>query len=995
MVDQVAGITLKADASQIQQAAEALNKFAQSGKVAETQVESLASATAKTGGRAKEAAQAIGAQAQAVGAVAKGQDAATAAIQATADAYQAQIKAGNDAIANMRQERQLSRDRVTSLQAEKAVLQEQAKLSNDGATAARARIQAINLEIAAERQKAAALNQSITAERQSIETTKAQAAALTAQSSAMTRNARLAEQLGTSQKNLAFASRNAVFQLQDIAVSLDMGMPVYRVLLQQVPQVTGAFGGFGNTLKYVAALLGPVGLALSATAAVLGTMAIMSSRSERTMSDLNKTLALTNGYSGLTADSIIRMGENADHAGRSFTKTVDTVKALAAAGVAAGADFENLAKVANDFASKSGIGIDEVVAQLAKLSSDPVGGLRALQDQYHGITEAQIQHVKQLQEQGRQSEAVAAANTAAASSFAKMSSDITSNAGTLERAMGSVARAAKSMWDAILDIGRPTSANDKEMEVRERLQRATTAYNVEMKALSEQNGKYTAGQRERIQMLANEVDMLGKQTAAFTKAAQGRRDEAKAATEKAQAQEKDNALTRDAATLLDTYKSKANQRNAELARAKRLLDAGKISEKEYGEVVKEINERLKDPAPAKQKQIQVDQGVKMLEDARAQLAVLRQTQSVQSEATGQGQRERAIRQDIIKLEQDAIALQARAASDRLTKSEQQQLSEIKATIQIKEKSALEAKRLDNLEKANKAHAQTEVYLTATKAQIAGIAEGYAMSADAAGDLAKRLELVDRLQRAGASQEDIAKAQKAFDELIEAQSGNAATLYDGFSRGMEDSLKSMGNGYTQMQSLTKSTVDTMTDTFATFFETGKFGAMDMVNAIIKELIRLATNSAFKSFAAMFGAGAGSGGSLFGDIFKGLTASANGNVMSGGNLSAYSGMIIDQPTLFNFGQLHKFANGAGLMGEAGPEAVMPLRRGKDGKLGVATSGGAGGTYVDVSVVFQQGGGASVTSSGNNAAAQSWAEGLTQTIRSEIVKAKEPGGPLYQPM
>jgi lambda family phage tail tape measure protein len=35
----------------------------------------------------------------------------------------------------------------------------------------------------------------------------------------------------------------------------------------------------------------------------------------------------------------------------------------------------------------------------------------------------------------------------------------------------------------------------------------------------------------------------------------------------------------------------------------------------------------------------------------------------------------------------------------------------------------------------------------------------------------------------------------------------------------------------------------------------------------------------------------------------------------------------------------ANGMGLMGEAGPEAIMPLKRGKDGKLGVASQGGAG--------------------------------------------------------
>ena len=46
-------------------------------------------------------------------------------------------------------------------------------------------------------------------------------------------------------------------------------------------------------------------------------------------------------------------------------------------------------------------------------------------------------------------------------------------------------------------------------------------------------------------------------------------------------------------------------------------------------------------------------------------------------------------------------------------------------------------------------------------------------------------------------------------------------------------------------------------------------------------------------------------------------------------AYGG-IVNKPTLF------PMANGAGLMGEAGPEAIMPLKRGKNGKLGVQSSG-----------------------------------------------------------
>jgi len=63
---------------------------------------------------------------------------------------------------------------------------------------------------------------------------------------------------------------------------------------------------------------------------------------------------------------------------------------------------------------------------------------------------------------------------------------------------------------------------------------------------------------------------------------------------------------------------------------------------------------------------------------------------------------------------------------------------------------------------------------------------------------------------------------------------------------------------------------------------------------------------------------------------VTANALGGVYDSPSLSAYSGQVVNQPTMF------AFAKGAGLMGEAGPEAIMPLSRGSDGKLGVKASG-----------------------------------------------------------
>ena len=81
-----------------------------------------------------------------------------------------------------------------------------------------------------------------------------------------------------------------------------------------------------------------------------------------------------------------------------------------------------------------------------------------------------------------------------------------------------------------------------------------------------------------------------------------------------------------------------------------------------------------------------------------------------------------------------------------------------------------------------------------------------------------------------------------------------------------------------------------------------------------------------------------GAVSGFDFSSLfSANADGGVYNSPSLSAYSGGVYSSPKLF------KFASGAGVFGEAGPEAIMPLKRGADGKLGVA--GGASNVTVNV--------------------------------------------------
>ncbi|MEO0618824.1 MAG: phage tail tape measure protein [Pseudomonadota bacterium] len=127
--------------------------------------------------------------------------------------------------------------------------------------------------------------------------------------------------------------------------------------------------------------------------------------------------------------------------------------------------------------------------------------------------------------------------------------------------------------------------------------------------------------------------------------------------------------------------------------------------------------------------------------------------------------------------------------------------------------------------------------------------------------------------------------------------------------------------------------TMTAAFADVAVRGR-KLDDVIKGIGLRLSEMALKAAFKPIEQSFASG-------FGQLFSGVTGFSNGGVPGRSIATPFAaGGVVAAPTAFSFG-----SDQLGVMGEAGAEAILPLARGADGKLGVRTGGGVNGRAVNV--------------------------------------------------
>lgn len=217
---------------------------------------------------------------------------------------------------------------------------------------------------------------------------------------------------------------------------------------------------------------------------------------------------------------------------------------------------------------------------------------------------------------------------------------------------------------------------------------------------------------------------------------------------------------------------------------------------------------------------------------------------------------------------------------------------------------------------------------------------------AADTQSSKLELDEQIRQ---QQEALQRELGYYDQHIKNMDELRGSFTAGASRAWQEYQDSAANVSAMSEQLFTNAIGGMEDALVKFVTTGKASFTDFANSVVADIARIAIrqsligiSSGISSYAGgLFGGGTAATGNagtaISGGNYSGLSLGANipkyakGGVFDSPSLSAYSGHVYDSPQLF------AFAKGAGVFGEAGPEAIMPLTRSSDGSLGVRMVGG----------------------------------------------------------
>jgi lambda family phage tail tape measure protein len=752
---------------------------------------------------------------------------------------------------------------------------------------------------------------------------------------------------GVSAGQTTQAFRQLPAQITDTFTSLAGGQSPLLVLLQQGGQVTDSFGGIKNAARALATVFTPLRLLIGGTAGALAAVALATNQAQNEQALLSNAVASSGNAAGTSADQLNRYAREVAGVKGTIGGAIEALAALTASGRVGSSELTSAASVAVRAQKLLGTSIADTVQAYAALGRDPVAASLKLNEGTNYLTAALLRQITALKAQGNDLAAAALAQDAYSAAQERTLKAAQDNLGTMEKALKAITGTAADWWDQLVGIGRPEDLAAQLKRTEEALEAAKKPLaqkffelftfkfpDRDVKLFGDGFGdlRSPAQKAAQVQAVQDQKNALQESQRLDKLAAAAR--EKRVAEEKKALDDLSPARQQARAALslqqgLAGPESQKRQKQAELQDLQALREADLLGLSEY--VIKK--------AQLQAQELEAD--LRLIEARRrAELAVKPQNQN---ETLAQSARlvalrnqQAAIEQALLRNRGDAAkGLPGQASRELSTEFEGADRAQLKGVLdenvkRLRERQDAAAQSLDDLVQQNRKAgidlikddrtrglAQIALFKeqeTAKLAALAGQPEKYAAGQEAINEAVrlKTVELTD-------------KVKPEWQRMLDEWTDTTKLMAQAMDNSLTGALKSAE------------------DAFVQFAQTGKLSVRGLVNTVIAEFARAQFRHGMSALLRMF-AGGGSDGELrSGDGLpvQGFDRPGEGFAKGG----AFTNQVVDTATPFKFargGMLRK-----GLMGEAGPEAIMPLTRDSSGRLGVRAQGDSSGTTYNIVV------------------------------------------------
>ncbi|EHQ0066354.1 phage tail tape measure protein [Escherichia coli] len=695
----------------------------------------------------------------------------------------------------------------------------------------------------------------------------------------------------------------------------------------------GALRGSGITLAnragWIDKLMTPKGLAVGGviggiTAAVIGLgKAWMEGQEEGEA--FNRQLELTGHYAGVTAGQLWALSKNLSGNGITQHAMAGSLAQVVGSGAFHGNDIGMVAKAAAQMERSVGQSVSDTISQFKRLKDDPVSAAKALDDELHFLTATQLEQIRVLGEQGRTSDAARIAMSALAEETGKRTSDIDNNLNALGSTLQTLSDWWKQFWDAAMNIGREDSLDAQIASLQEKIQRAKKFPWTKAST----TGEYDQQQLDALQERKRQQDL---------------QDAKEQAERNYQEQQKRRNAENAALNWMNETEAARHQR--EIAR----INAMQYADQAVRDAaIQRENERYEKAIKKKTPATRNDEATRLL------LQYSQQQAQVEGQITAARQSAGMATERMTEAHKQLLALQQRIsdlAGKKLTADEksvlahkdeliqaltlldakQQELQKQTALNDLKKKTIQLTSQLAEEERAQRQQHDLDVAMAGMGDQQR---QRYQSQLRLRQQYQQQLEQLERdsKQKGSYGSDAYRKAEQTLTDSLNRKLNENRRYWqqmdaaqgewrNGTKRAFMNFTADADNAAGTAEQMFMSAFSSMGNGLATFVTTGKLNFKSFTSSVLSDMAKiLAQATMMKAVKGI--------GSVMGFDFGDVKTNAEGGVYQSADLSRYSGTVVNRPTFF------AFAKGAGVMGEAGPEAILPLRRGADGKLGVVAA------------------------------------------------------------